>query len=55
MLQLSSSVILTQRLNHIHNNPVEAGFVCEPEHWKYSSAHNYANGRQGLIDLVMLV
>lgn len=54
-IQLSSGEMMLQRLNYIHNNPVEAGFVCEPEHWKYSSAHDYAGGTQGLIDLVMLV
>lgn len=54
-IQLSSSDMLTQRINYIHNNPMEAGFVCEPEHWKYSSAHDYAGGTQGLIDLVMLI
>jgi putative transposase len=53
-VQLSSGDMLKQRLNYIHNNPVEAGFVCEPEQWKYSSAHDYAGGTQGLLDLVML-
>ncbi len=54
-VQLSSREMLMQRLNYIHNNPVEAGFVCEPQHWKYSSAHDYCGGTQGLIDLVMLL
>ena len=54
-IQLSDGKMMRQRLNYIHNNPVEAGFVCEPEHWKWSSAHDYAGGTQGLIDLVMLV
>ena len=54
-VQLSTSEMLLQRINYIHNNPVEAGFVCEPEHWKYSSAHDYCGGTQGLIDLIMLM
>jgi REP element-mobilizing transposase RayT len=54
-IKLSSGERLLQRLNYIHNNPVEAGFVCAPEHWKYSSAHDYSGGTQGLLDLVMLV
>ena len=32
-------------------NPVEAGFVEQPEHWRYSSAVNYA-GRKGVIDIL---
>jgi len=28
-----------QKLNYMHMNPVKAGFVGEPEHWLYSSAH----------------
>jgi len=31
-----------QKLEYMHNNPVEAGFVREPEQYEYSSAGNYA-------------
>jgi len=31
-------------------NPVEAGFVDEPEHYLYSSARDYS-GKKGLIDI----
>ena len=34
--------MLNQRLNYLHNNPVEAGFIDRPECWKYSSAGDYA-------------
>lgn len=34
---------MRQKLDYLHNNPVEAGFVKEPHHWKYSSAVNYAD------------
>ena len=54
-IQLSTAEMMAQRLNYIHNNPVEAGFVCAPEEWKYSSAHDYSGGKQGVIELVMLV
>jgi REP element-mobilizing transposase RayT len=54
-IQLSTGEMMVQRLNYIHNNPVEAGFVCESQHYKYSSAHDYCGGTQGLIDLVMLM
>ncbi len=54
-VQLSSGLMLRQRINYLHNNPVEAGFVCEPQHYKYSSAHDYCGGTQGLIDVVILL
>jgi putative transposase len=31
-----------QKLDYLHMNPVKAGFVVEPEHWRFSSARNYA-------------
>jgi putative transposase len=39
--------------NYIHQNPVEAGFVNEAEHWKYSSAIDYCGGK-GLLDVLFL-
>ena len=38
------------KADYIHNNPVEAGFVNEPHHWKYSSAADYA-GEKGLLEI----
>lgn len=54
-IQLSTGEMMLQRLNYIHYNPVEAGFVIEPEHWKWSSAYDYAGGKQSIIDLILLV
>jgi hypothetical protein len=34
--------VFYQKLDYMHNNPIEAGFVIEAEHWKYSSAVNYS-------------
>ncbi|MCM1067447.1 MAG: transposase [Muribaculaceae bacterium] len=42
---------LIQKTNYIHNNPVKAGFVDRPEHYRYSSAVDFA-GRKGLLPLV---
>jgi len=39
-----------QKLNYIHNNPVEAGIVERPEEYIYSSAKNYA-GELGILKL----
>ena len=33
---------IDQKLEYVHNNPVEAGLVREPEDYRYSSASNYA-------------
>jgi putative transposase len=37
-------------VDYIHNNPVEAGFVIEPWHWKYSSAIDYSGGK-GILEI----
>lgn len=34
--------MIKQKIDYIHNNLVEAGFVAAPIDWKYSSARNYA-------------
>ena len=41
LLELSHHDIIKQKLEYIHDNPVRAGYVSEPEHWRYSSASNY--------------
>jgi putative transposase len=46
---------MKQRIDYIHHNPVEVGFVSGPQHWKWSSAHYYCGGTQGLLELVMLL
>ena len=41
-IELWSTAVIKQKLDYIHNNPIEAGFVTEPTQWKYSSARNIA-------------
>jgi REP element-mobilizing transposase RayT len=48
-----SNKFLFEKLNYIHNNPVEYGLCSLPWEYKYSSAINYA-GKEGLI-LVELI
>lgn len=38
--------VFEQKLDYIHNNPVETGFVTDPIDWKYSSARNNGNNDQ---------
>ena len=44
--------MLQSRINYIHQNPVRAGWVIEPEHYLYSSAVDYS-GRKGLIKVTL--
>lgn len=49
-IELSTNWLMDQKLAYIHNNPVEAGIVDEPESYLYSSARDYS-GRRGLIEI----
>ena len=49
-IELSTNEMMEQRLDYIHNNPVEEGIVAEPEHYLYSSAGDYA-GKKGLLKI----
>ena len=42
-IELWTDKIIQQKIDYIHNNPVETGFVTDPIDWKYSSARNYQN------------
>jgi putative transposase len=50
---LYSNSVKDQKLHYLHNNPVKAGIVDDPEDYIYSSARNYA-GRNGLINVHFL-
>jgi len=45
---LLDSLHYLQKIEYIHNNPVERGYVDRPEHWWYSSARDYL-GQEGLL------
>lgn len=42
-----------QKLDYIHYNPVESGFVTRVEEWKYISALDYYEGK-GLLEIIKL-
>jgi len=44
-IELCNSEIFEQKLNYLHANPVESGFVVNLEDWKYSSGIDYAGGK----------
>ena len=43
--------VFEQKLNYIHNNPIETGFVTNPVDWKYSSARNYGDNDQTVLEI----
>ena len=47
-IELWSNDVIQQKINYIHNNPVEGGIVFKPEDYKYSSASDYA-GEKGML------
>jgi len=40
-IELWTDKVIQQKIDYIHNNPVESGFVIDPVDRKYSSARNY--------------
>lgn len=52
-VEIISNKFIDQKLNYIHENPVRAGWVEEPQEYLYSSARNYG-GRKGLIEIDLI-
>ena len=50
-IEIWSLKVFEQKLSYIHNNPVESGFVTDPIDWKYSSARNYGNNDQTVLEI----
>ena len=43
-VEIWSEWVMRQKLNYIHQNPVRANLVSDPEKYKYSSAYFYKTG-----------
>ncbi|RYM32600.1 hypothetical protein ERX46_15160 [Brumimicrobium glaciale] len=54
-IELFSEDLVWQKINYIHNNPVEAMLVRNPSDWIHSSASNYRNGEGILKEIHRLV
>ncbi len=52
-IELWSSEVMDEKVNYIHNNPVKAGFVRNPEDYLYSSAIDYSGGK-GLLEVTVI-
>jgi REP element-mobilizing transposase RayT len=53
-IELWSNKVITEKINYIHNNPVEEGLVFKPEDYFYSSARDYS-GERCLLNHVIVV
>ncbi len=53
-IALSTEKIMHQKLDYLHDNPVEAGFVEKEEDWLFSSAKQYYTGLKGMIDIIQI-
>ncbi len=51
---LVTPAFMDQKLDYIHNNPVEAEIVDESWEYRYSSARDYCSSKKGLIDIVYI-
>ena len=52
-IELWSNKVIDQKINYIHQNPVEEGIVFRAEDYLYSSAADYA-GEKGLLDVIVI-
>ena len=52
-MQLDTNKMLDERINYLHQNPVEAGVVCNVEDYIYSSAKDYAS-QNGLLEIELI-
>ena len=52
-IELWSNKVIDEKINYIHNNPVEKGLVYYPEDYVYSSARDYS-GEKGLLEGVIV-
>ena len=50
-IEIWSYPVFKQKLDYIHNNPIETGFVTDPTDWKYSSARNYGNNDHTILEI----
>ena len=52
-IELLKPEFTSEKVDYIHNNPVRAGIVSNPEDYLYSSARNYAN-MESLMEIVLI-
>ncbi len=53
-IELWSNKVINEKINYIHNNPVDEGLVFYPEDYVYSSARDYS-GEKGILEGIIVV
>jgi hypothetical protein len=53
-IELNTAIVTWQKLDYLHHNPLEAGFVCWPEDYLYSSVVDYYTEGKGLIEIIRI-
>ena len=53
-IEIWTENVFKQKLDYLHANPVETGFVEKEEEYLYSSARDYHGTAKGLIDIILL-
>ena len=53
-IEIHSDKFFDEKLDYIHQNPVVSGVVSEPQDWKYSSAKNYWQRVDPVLDIDVL-
>ena len=52
-IELTTTEMIDQRINYVHENPVRTGLVVKAEDYLYSSARNYA-GLRSIIEIDLI-
>ncbi|SHE98250.1 REP-associated tyrosine transposase [Chryseobacterium sp. OV279] len=52
-IEIWSLKVFEEKLNYMHQNPVKSGFVFQPYEWKYSSARNYYENEETVMNIDM--
>lgn len=50
-IECSTPLVLKQKMEYIHENPVRAGFVEKAEDWVYNSAGDYYKNKKELVEI----
>ena len=53
-IELTTGKFIEQKLNYVHQNPVEAGIVYRAEDYILSSAAEYAGEHTGILDVIVI-
>ncbi|GAB63256.1 MAG: hypothetical protein DWB56_02980 [Candidatus Jettenia sp.] len=49
--RIQSEAMMRQKIEYIHYNPVRSGYVDDPVSWIYSSARNFINNDNSILEL----